>query len=85
MLNKNNLKGREEASIDLCLQKLGVDQIDLCLLHNPTTSAVEYNAATLPHHFELGNHSGGKSALSMKFPDGEILRPYLNETQAGQS
>ncbi len=77
MLNKNNLKGREEASIDLCLQKLGVDQIDLCLLHNPTTSAVEYNAATLPHHFELGNHSGGKSALSMKFPDGEILRPIL--------
>ena len=77
MFNKNNLKGEEEASLDLCLQQLGVDQIDLCLLHNPTTSAVEYNAGSLPHHFELGNHSGGKSALSMTFPDGEKVRPIL--------
>ena len=41
MLNKNNLKGGEDASIDLCQQQLGVDQIDLCLMsHKWSKSSV---------------------------------------------
>ena len=41
MFNENNVKGDEAASIDLCLSQLGVDQVDLLLIHNPCTGVDE--------------------------------------------
>lgn len=53
---KLNEKGGEEASIDLCLKELGVDYVDLLLIHNPVCSDLEYKAAFCVHMFELFNH-----------------------------
>ena len=51
--NANNEKGGEEASIDLCLEQLGVDYIDLMLVHSPVCTVPEYKPASMPHFFEL--------------------------------
>jgi len=78
MYNANNVKGNEAESIDLCLQLLGTNYIDLLLIHNPTTQVPEYNAATLPHFFELFNHSGDQPAIKPeKLPDGTKLRDLI--------
>ena len=45
MFNDNNIKGEEQASIDLSLEQLQLDYVDLLLIHNPITSRNEYRAA----------------------------------------
>ena len=51
--NSNNVKGREGAGIAECLSLLGVDYVDLLLIHNPLTALDEYAASAAPHAFEL--------------------------------
>ena len=51
-----NCKGDEAASIDLSLKQLGVDYIDLLLVHNPIVTDPEYKAACVPHMFDLFAH-----------------------------
>ena len=55
-LHDENKKGLEatRAAIALCLQKLQLEYVDLCLIHNPCTDMVEYHASAAPHAFELG-------------------------------
>ena len=53
MFKADNLKGGERESIDKCLRQLQVDCVDLMLVHCPCTSTGEYNAAYMPHMFEL--------------------------------
>ena len=78
MYNDNNLKGEETKSIDLCLQQLGLDYVDLLLLHNPFVSASEYNAGVCPFYFELFNHWGLPDAIKPKIlPGGEPVRPLI--------
>ena len=50
-----NVKGEAAtaAGVDLCLQLLGLDYVDLLLIHNPCTSLEDYTASSLPHEFEL--------------------------------
>lgn len=52
-VGENNEMGKEEASIDLALQQLQLEYVDLLLIHNPCSSVPEYNAACMPHFFEL--------------------------------
>ena len=51
-----NLKGEAAAAagVDLCLQLLGLDYVDLLLIHNPCTALDDYTASSYPHCFELG-------------------------------
>ena len=78
MHNPNNVKGGETRSIDICLQQLDVEYIDLLLLHNPLVSAPEYNAASLPFHFEFANSTGMPTAIQPeKLPGGEQIRPLV--------
>jgi len=51
-----NEKGLEatRAAVDLCLRLLGLDYVDLLLIHNPCTGVADYQASTAPHCFELG-------------------------------
>jgi diketogulonate reductase-like aldo/keto reductase len=73
-----NQKGGEEASIDLCLKLLGVDYVDLLLVHNPVISDIEYKAAFSPHMFELFNHwKHPKAILPTITADGDELRPIV--------
>ena len=53
MYNSNNVKGEETESIDICLKQLGLEYVDLLLVHNPITSVPEYKAGSCPHFFEL--------------------------------
>ena len=48
----------EEESIDMCLEKLGVDYVDCLLVHSPLASIAEYNTGAMPHYFEYANHMG---------------------------
>ena len=72
-----NLKGGEEASLDLCLEELGVGYVDLLLVHSPCTSAAEYRAASAPHFFELSRLHGKAGAVPEALPDGTLLRPLV--------
>ena len=74
MFDKRNVKGGEAASIDLCLDQLGVDQVDLLLIHNPVASMAEYRAASAPHFFELLGYQKKPNALPATCPDGADLR-----------
>ena len=51
-----NCKGEAAtaAGIDLCLKLLGLDYVDLMLIHNPCTQLDDYTASSYPHCFELG-------------------------------
>ena len=51
-----NVKGAAAtaAGVDLCLQLLGLDYVDLLLIHNPCTGLADYDASSTPHCFELG-------------------------------
>ena len=83
MYNSNNVKGQESSSIDLCLSQLGLEYVDLMLVHNPCTSAIEYGSATLPHFFEYFNHTG-ISAYAIKpmiLHTGENMRELLQRVQ----
>lgn len=83
MFNPNNVKGQESSSLDLCLSQLGVEYVDLLLIHNPCTSAVEYGSATLPHFFEYFNFNG-KSQLAIRphyLHTGENMRELIQNTQ----
>ena len=55
----NNRKGLEttRAAIDECLALLQLDYVDLMLIHNPCTNALEYEASSAPHAFELSNNA----------------------------
>ena len=78
MFNSENMKGGETESIDLCLKRLGLEYVDLLLIHNPTVSVPEYNTATCPHFFELFGHSGHPDAVKPeKLPGGEHIRPLI--------
>ena len=78
MFNANNMKGGEKESIDLCLEQLGLDYVDLLLIHNPTASVPEYNTASCPHFFELFGNSGHPDAVKPeKLPGGEHIRPLI--------
>lgn len=53
-----NTKDNAPAAIDLSLKELGLDFVDLLLIHNPCTDTREregdYDASSAPHSFELG-------------------------------
>ena len=51
-----NEKGLDKtrAAVDQCLSLLGLDYVDLMLVHNPCTAQADYQASTCPHLFELG-------------------------------
>ena len=51
----NNTKGLEttRAGIDECLALLGLDHVDLLLIHNPCTAPADYAASAAPHCGEL--------------------------------
>jgi diketogulonate reductase-like aldo/keto reductase len=73
-----NCKGGEAASIDLCLKQLGVDYVDLLLIHNPVVSDPEYKAASTPHMFDLFAHfQHPQSIKPVKLADGDALRPIV--------
>jgi diketogulonate reductase-like aldo/keto reductase len=88
---KNNEKGGEEASIDTCLKELGVDYVDLLLVHNPVSSDLEYKAAFAVHMFELFNLKDHPQAIKpVTLADGDHLRPIvidglLNQAKKGPS
>ena len=75
--NANNVKGGEEASFELCLEQLGLDYVDLLLVHNPCTGNAEYNLAFTTHMFERAHVQGDDNAITLKLPDGEAIRPLL--------
>ena len=78
MHNPNNVKGDEGASAELACKQLGVEKVDLLLLHNPITSRAEYNASCLPHFFELFGTQGNPLAITpAALPDGEQIRPLI--------
>jgi alcohol dehydrogenase (NADP+) len=52
--NVNNKKDTAPAGIAECLALLGLDYVDLLLIHNPLTDLAEYAASAAPHNFELG-------------------------------
>jgi diketogulonate reductase-like aldo/keto reductase len=60
-----NVKGDATAAVDLCLSKLGLDYVDLMLIHNPCTDLDEYSSSGVPHAFELSK--------SMLTPDERAL------------
>jgi len=79
-------KGAERASLERSLKELQVESVDLCLIHNPTTSFDEYNAAFMPHLFELFNEQGSANAVRpMHFVDGQPLRPLLMDARRSQA
>ena len=78
MYNSNNIKGEETESTDLCLQQLGLDYVDLLLIHNPIASVPEYKAASCPHFFELFSYSEHPDAVKPeKLPGGVPIRPLI--------
>jgi len=87
MYNPNNIKGSEHASITLSLNQLGLDYVDLFLIHNPCVSIPEYNAATLPHSFELVTLMAKVKNLPelpvipKSLIDGELLRPLITSAK----
>lgn len=48
-----NVKGKEIEAIELSLKELGVQYLDLCLIHVPATSALELSASFFPHLYGL--------------------------------
>jgi diketogulonate reductase-like aldo/keto reductase len=78
MYNPNNVKGNEMKSIDQCLEELGVEYLDLLLVHNPCVSVAEYNASCCPHFFELKGAEGGMPAT---LPNGHRLRELVAEAE----
>jgi len=73
-----NHKGDEARSITFALEQLQMKQVDLLLVHNPCVTPKEYNAACLPHFFELFDFQ--KVAAAVKpthFPDGSCLRDLI--------
>jgi len=79
--NPNNLKGEESHSIDLSLKQLGVDSIDLILIHNPAASREEYYSAFVPHYFEYMNYAKKELAVTPKLPDGTPIRPIIQKSK----
>lgn len=57
--HRENRKGYEitNEAIDLCLKKLGLDYVDLLLIHNPCTELDDFRASSGPHAFELSNNT----------------------------
>ena len=45
-----NTKGEEHKGVDLSLKELGLDYVDLCLIHTPATTPAEIWTAFLPHY-----------------------------------
>ncbi len=56
----NNKKGEAAtaAAVDECLALLGLDYVDLMLIHNPCTGILDYQASSAPHCFELSKALG---------------------------
>eukprot|EP00812_Abedinium_dasypus_P008731 NODE_2470_length_929_cov_88.311213.p2 GENE.NODE_2470_length_929_cov_88.311213~~NODE_2470_length_929_cov_88.311213.p2 ORF type:complete len:254 (-),score=83.07 NODE_2470_length_929_cov_88.311213:86-847(-) len=68
----------QNLSIDLCLKQLGLDYVDLMLVHTPCTHPAEFKAACMPHFFELFNAEGAPIAIRpLVLPDGDALRPII--------
>jgi diketogulonate reductase-like aldo/keto reductase len=51
----NNCKGKETTlkAVDDCLDLLGLEYVDLMLIHNPAAELTEYRASGAPHFFDL--------------------------------
>lgn len=47
-------KGRELEGLRLALKELGLDYIDLCLIHRPSVTPFEMQALYLPHYHNMG-------------------------------
>lgn len=45
------------SAVDLCLSLLGLDYVDLMLIHNPCTNPTQYEASTVTHAFELSKNT----------------------------
>eukprot|EP00928_Gymnodinium_smaydae_P040489 TRINITY_DN27455_c0_g2_i1.p1 TRINITY_DN27455_c0_g2~~TRINITY_DN27455_c0_g2_i1.p1 ORF type:complete len:367 (+),score=36.17 TRINITY_DN27455_c0_g2_i1:56-1156(+) len=76
--HQENKKGKAAVpqAVDLCLKKLGLEYVDLLLIHNPCTDVAEYQASCAPHFFELA-----KSNLTAAERD-MILSRRLQEVSA---
>ncbi|CAJ1359072.1 unnamed protein product, partial [Effrenium voratum] len=71
-----NQKGKEVQAVELSLKELGVEYLDLCLIHSPATSALELTASFWPHLYGLwqghmaswteGTTNGALKALAMQ-------------------
>jgi len=48
------VKGRELPGIRRALAELGLDYIDLCLIHRPAATALEMHASYVPHYTMMG-------------------------------
>lgn len=48
------IAGRELAGVKRALSELGLNYIDLCLIHRPTVTAMEMHASYLPHYSLIG-------------------------------
>jgi len=48
-----NRKGNEIEALQLSLEQLGISYLDLCMIHTPTTSALELIASFIPHAYGL--------------------------------
>ena len=84
MFKADNVKGGERASIDRCLQLLQTDYVDLLLIHCPCVSTGEYNAACMPHMFELAEGSE-RQVRPLTLPDGDPIRPMLLEARRAKA
>jgi hypothetical protein len=74
MWDPNNVKGEEAQSIELCLEMLQQPYVDLMLIHNPCAQRAEYNAAGLPHFFELFTaYENENAAKPVALPDGYVV------------
>ena len=77
-----NDKGGEEASINLTLKQLGVDYVDLLLIHNPAASKEEYSAAAVPQFFEILTYQGKEEAVRPeRLPDGDNIRDLITQAK----
>lgn len=72
--NKKGCSATKEAT-DLCLQKLGLEYVDLLLIHNPATDIDEFQASGAPHFFELSKSELTQEERSM------ILKSRLDKVK----
>jgi diketogulonate reductase-like aldo/keto reductase len=72
------------AAVDLCLKKLGLDYVDLMLIHNPATDIDEYMASGICHAFELGGTTPSKLTLKEReiIMDGRLKKVKYDEAKA---
>ena len=77
----SNAKGNEAKALETCLEQLGLEYVDVLLIHCPCVDKAEYHAGGLPHLFELQNKDPNSIFSLMQdcsagqiLPDGTTLR-----------